>query len=152
MALSCRVCNPGVAVPFRHPDGSDDRSAAAPGLPGPMREPAPGAAPMTRAVGAAVALLLLSPAAAAQEPAAPSAAGGAAPEPVGEVTIIGRRPAVPDLREQMEYHDAEYRRLKRLYDPDPPPPGRGERLLSMPDIDAGKSAMPSPASDVVRNP
>lgn len=50
-----------------------------------------------------------------------------------EVIVTGRRDGEPDFQEQTEHHLKEYRRLKQIYDPDPPPSPRHERLTRMPD-------------------
>ncbi|HYC02838.1 MAG TPA: hypothetical protein VED40_06070 [Azospirillaceae bacterium] len=99
-----------------------------------------------------MAFLILSLAAGtapAQNAAKPEPAGKDAP--IDEVTIIGRRSSVPDINEQLDFHNEEYRRLKAQYDPDPPPPSRANRLLTVPMDTFGAGGSPS-ASDVVRNP
>jgi hypothetical protein len=50
-----------------------------------------------------------------------------------EVIVTGRRNGEPDFQEQQEYHDQEYRRLKQIYDPDPPAIPRSDRLTRMPE-------------------
>lgn len=37
---------------------------------------------------------------------------------------------MPSFQEEYEFHLGEYHRLKKIYEPDPLPPSRGERLLS----------------------
>ncbi|OYQ32766.1 hypothetical protein CHU95_18620 [Niveispirillum lacus] len=50
-----------------------------------------------------------------------------------EVIVTGRRDGEPDFQEQQEYHFQEYRRLKQIYDPDPLPVIRSDRLVRMPE-------------------
>lgn len=71
------------------------------------------------------------PAMAAEPPA--EAAKPAAPPETEEVIVTGRRNGEPDFQEQQEYHDQEYRRLKQIYDPDPPVIPRSDRLTRMPE-------------------
>ncbi len=50
-----------------------------------------------------------------------------------EVIVTGRRNGEPDFQEQQEFHYQEYRRLKAIYDPDPLPVIRSDRLVRMPE-------------------
>lgn len=50
-----------------------------------------------------------------------------------EVIVTGRRNGEPDFQEQQEFHYEEYRRLKAIYDPDPLPVIRSDRLVRMPE-------------------
>lgn len=50
-----------------------------------------------------------------------------------EVIVTGRRNDEPDFQEQNEFHFQEYRRLKQIYDPDPLPVIRSDRLVRMPE-------------------
>lgn len=50
-----------------------------------------------------------------------------------EVIVTGRRDGEPDFQEQQEFHYEEYRRLKAIYDPDPLPVIRSDRLVRMPE-------------------
>ncbi|WP_029014352.1 hypothetical protein [Niveispirillum irakense] len=50
-----------------------------------------------------------------------------------EVIVTGRRDGEPDFQERQDYHNQEYRRLKEIYEPDPPVPPRMERLTRMPE-------------------
>ncbi len=50
-----------------------------------------------------------------------------------EVIVTGRRDGEPDFQEQQEFHVQEYRRLKQIYDPDPLPVIRSDRLVRMPE-------------------
>ncbi|MFV3128527.1 hypothetical protein [Niveispirillum sp. KHB5.9] len=50
-----------------------------------------------------------------------------------EVIVTGRRDGEPDFQEQQEFHAQEYRRLKDIYDPDPLPVIRSDRLVRMPE-------------------
>lgn len=50
-----------------------------------------------------------------------------------EVIVTGRRDGEPDFQERQEFHDQEYRRLKEIYEPDPPITPRMERLTRMPE-------------------
>lgn len=74
---------------------------------------------------------LLSPCMAAQSAEPPKKAKTEVMEE--EVIVTGRRDGEPDFQERQEYHDKEYRRLKEVYDPDPPIPPRMERLTRMPE-------------------
>lgn len=51
-----------------------------------------------------------------------------------EVIVTGRRNGEPDFQEQQEFHFQEYRRLKQIYDPDPLPVIRSDRLVRMPEV------------------
>ncbi|MFV3076170.1 hypothetical protein [Niveispirillum fermenti] len=82
---------------------------------------------------AVLALLLLALPAPAQDPGAARLPPAATPAMEQEVIVTGRRDGEPDFQEQQEYHDHEYRRLKQVYDPDPLPPIRGDRLVRMPE-------------------
>lgn len=70
--------------------------------------------------------------------AVPAGAQNAAPTPKPpameqEVIVTGRRDGEPDFQEQQEFHFQEYRRLKQIYDPDPLPVIRSDRLVRMPE-------------------
>ena len=84
-------------------------------------------------------LLLVAIPAGAQNAAAPPAetarktdAKPAAPAVEEEIIVTGRH-GEPDFQEEHEYHTQEYRRLKQIYDPDPLPVIRGDRLVRMPE-------------------
>lgn len=83
-------------------------------------------------------LLLLASPAGAQNAAAPpadaakTAAAKPAPAVEEEIIVTGRH-GEPDFQEQQEYHTKEYRRLKQIYDPDPLPALRSDRLVRMPE-------------------
>lgn len=87
-----------------------------------------------RMVGAAAIALLMATAlrAAAQTP--PTEPAKPAPAMEEEVIVTGHRDGEPDFQEQQEYHAKEYRRLKELYDPDPLPAIRSDRLVRMPEV------------------
>lgn len=76
--------------------------------------------------------LLTAVAAAGAEPSA-APEKEASPPVADEVIVTGRRNGEPGFQEQQEYHDQEYRRLKQIYDPDPPPIPRGDQLTRMPE-------------------
>lgn len=68
--------------------------------------------------------------------ASPALAADPAPSPppvMEEVIVTGRRDGEPDFQEQHEFHLKEYRRLKEIYEPDPPNTPRHERLTRMPE-------------------
>jgi len=79
-----------------------------------------------------LALSLTAVSMAAAEPSAQQAAPSVPPE-MEEVIVTGRRNREPDFQEQQEYHDQEYRRLKQIYDPDPPAITRSDQLTRMPE-------------------
>lgn len=57
---------------------------------------------------------------------------------VPEVIIQGRRPVTPDFQEQYEYHQAEYERLRAIYEvTEPPRYSPAERMLRMPETLTG---------------
>lgn len=55
-----------------------------------------------------------------------------APAMEEEIIVTGRH-GEPDFQEQNEFHTQEYRRLKDIYDPDPLPVIRSDRLVRMPE-------------------
>lgn len=55
------------------------------------------------------------------------------PAETEEVIVTGRRNGEPGFQEQQDYHDEEYRRLKQIYDPDPPAIPRSDQLTRMPE-------------------
>ncbi len=78
-------------------------------------------------------LLLLAIVAAAGAEPSPAPETQAPPPVADEVIVTGRRNGEPGFQEQQEYHDQEYRRLKQIYDPDPPPIPRSDQLTRMPE-------------------
>ena len=77
--------------------------------------------------------LLVPMPAGAQEQPQPPAAKQETPPAEDELVITARRNGQPDFQEQQEFHYQEYRRLKAIYDPDPPAHDRGDRLLRVPE-------------------
>lgn len=55
-----------------------------------------------------------------------------APAMEEEIIVTGRH-GEPDFQEQNQFHIQEYRRLKQIYDPDPLPVIRSDRLVRMPE-------------------
>ncbi|QJE73186.1 hypothetical protein HHL28_08880 [Aerophototrophica crusticola] len=74
--------------------------------------------------------LAQSPSPSASPPPPPPAA---AQQEEDEVIVTGRRPVMPSMMEELEYHNQEYRRLKQIYDPDPPPIPRADKLVRIPE-------------------
>lgn len=67
------------------------------------------------------------------------------------IIVTAPRRVEPDFQEQMRFHEEEYQRLRRIYGPGVGrPPDRSEKLLGIPNPDAGKSAIPSPGSAIVQ--
>lgn len=79
-----------------------------------------------------VSLLASAPAGAQGAPQQP-AAKEEPPKTEDELIVTGRRNGEPDFQEQQEFHYQEYRRLKAIYDPDPPALDRGDRFLRVPE-------------------
>lgn len=88
----------------------------------------------SRRAVAAVAVLFLAVAPRAPAQTAPTEQAKPAPAMEEEVIVTGHRDGEPDFQEQQEYHAKEYRRLKELYDPDPLPTIRSDRLVRMPEV------------------
>lgn len=80
-----------------------------------------------------VAMLVGGPALAQSPPASPPPPAEAPQQEMDEVIVTGRRPVMPSMMEELEYHNQEYRRLKQIYDPDPPPIPRSDRLVRIPE-------------------